>query len=102
MWWNFADDTAFEGENIFHGGLIHRDCTEKPAYRVLDDLINREWRTNLETTANKELRFSGFYGTYEAEISYGGKTITKTIRLHEDNTGYDNRICDFRAMTIVL
>jgi GH35 family endo-1,4-beta-xylanase len=102
VWWNFADDTAFGGENIFHGGLIHRDCTEKPAYRALDDLINREWRTNLETTANKELRFSGFYGTYEAEISYGGKTITKTIRLHEDNTGYDNRICDFRAMTIVL
>jgi GH35 family endo-1,4-beta-xylanase len=102
VWWNFADDTAFGGENIFHAGLIHRDCTEKPAYRALDELINHEWRTNLETTANHELRFSGFYGTYEIEVTHGNKTLTKTLRLHKDNTGYDNRIRDFRAVDITI
>ncbi len=102
VWWNFADDTAFQGENIFHGGLIRRDCSEKPAYRVLDELINKEWRTNMETKADKELRFSGFYGTYDVEITHGEKTIAKTIRLHEDNTGFDNRIRDFRVVTFIL
>ena len=102
VWWNFADDTAFGGENIFHAGLIHRDCTEKPAYRALDELINHEWRTNLETTANNDLRFSGFYGTYEIEVTHGNKTLTKTLRLHKDNTGYDNRIRDFRAVDITI
>ena len=102
VWWNFADDTAFGDENVFHAGLIHRDCTDKPAYRVLDELINHEWRTNIETVANRELRFSGFYGTYEVEIICGDQKITKTIRLHKDNTGYDNRIRDFRAMDIIL
>lgn len=104
VWWNFADDTAFQGENIFHAGLIHRDCTEKKAYRMLDELINKEWHTEVEATAaNGELRFGGFYGDYEIETTTAdGKKITKTVRLCRDTTGFDNRLCDFRRTDIVI
>ena len=104
VWWNFADDTAFQGENIFHAGLLHRDCTEKLAYRVLDELIDHEWHTEFTADSqNGELRFSGFYGDYEIEVtSADGKTSTHTVRLHRDTTGFDNRLCDFRRTDIML
>ena len=104
VWWNFADDTAFQVENIFHAGLLHRDCTEKLAYRVLDELINHEWHTEFTADSqNGELRFSGFYGDYEIEVtSADGKTSTHTVRLHRDTTGFDNRLCDFRRTDIML
>ncbi len=104
VWWNFADDTAYEGENIFHAGLIHRDCTDKIAYQVLDGLINREWRTEMEADVkNGELRFGGFYGDYEIETTTAdGKKNVQTVRLHKDTTGFDNRLCDFRRTDVVL
>ncbi len=104
VWWNFADDTAFRGENVFHAGLIHRDCTDKIAYKVLDELINHEWRTELDAeTKNGELRFGGFYGDYEIEATTanGAKTV-HTVRLYKDTTGFDNRLCDFRRTDVVL
>jgi hypothetical protein len=81
---------------------LRNDCSEKPAYKVLDRLINKEWNTNLEDTANGQIRFSGFYGDYEIEAECEGRRTVKTISLHRDNTGYDNRLCDFRAKDIVL
>ena len=104
VWWNFADDTAYQGENIFHAGLIHRDCTEKLAYKALDDLINHEWHTEIDAQAeNGELRFGGFYGDYEVEVILpNGKTRKEIVRLRPDTTGFDNRLGDFRHTDIVL
>lgn len=104
VWWNFADDTAFGDENVFHAGLIHRDCTEKPAYKVLDDLINREWHTEIDAhTQNGELRFLGFYGDYEVEVTLpDGTTHTEIVRLRPDTTGFDNRLGDFRRTNIIV
>ena len=102
VWWNLADETAFGDENRFHSGLIRNDCTEKPVYRVLDSLINEEWRTNLTDIANGTFYFTGFYGDYEVEATHAGKTVKKTVRLYKDNTGYDNRRRDFRAKNIVI
>ena len=49
------------------------DMTEKPAYKVLDRLINQEWNTSFEKCMeDTELQFRGFYGEYE--ISVDGKT----------------------------
>lgn len=43
--------------------------TEKPAYRVLDRLINHEWKTNLEVKVQGgSLAFRGFYGEYEVVV----------------------------------
>lgn len=102
VWWNFCDNTAYGEENEYHAGLLREDCSEKPAYRELCRLINEEWKTNIEQTVNGELRFSGFYGEYEVEAEYHGVKTVRTVRLHKDNTGYDNRLCDFRSHPIVL
>lgn len=102
VWWNLADGTALNIENHYHGGLIRNDCTPKPAYRALDELINREWRTELCGEADKRLNFRGFYGDYEVEAVCGDLRAAVTLRLFADNTGYDNRLCDFRSKRIVL
>ena len=88
VWWNLADGYAAhaplgsnEGENRCGGGLIRFDMSEKPAYKVLDRLINQEWRTIFEKTVEgNEISFRGFYGEYE--ITVDGKT--HTVNLDED------------------
>lgn len=102
VWWNLCDNTAYQSENVYHSGLLRYDCSKKPVYKVLDQLINKEWNTSLETTVSGQLRFSGFYGDYEIEAEYQGKKSVTTLSLHRDNTGYDNRLCDFRAKDICL
>ena len=102
VWWNLVDNTAFGDENRFHSGLLRNDCTEKPVFRVMDELINKKWKTNLSATANDALYFTGFYGDYEIEATHNGKTVTKNLRLWKDNTGYDNRSRDFRAKKIII
>ena len=68
-------------------GLI--DATEniKPNYRMLDRLLNKEWRTNLQIDlpANEIANFRGFYGTYEVEVSINGKKIKKMFELKKDS-----------------
>ena len=74
VWWNLADGYAAyaplgsnQGENRCGGGLLRFDMSKKPAYEVLDNLINKEWNTSFETFVGKngELTFRGFYGEYE-------------------------------------
>lgn len=85
VWWNMIDGYAAyaplgsgEGENYYGGGLLHFDLSEKPAYTVLDRLINKEWNTSFEKTLeNQELSFRGFYGVYE--ITVDGKTYTVNL-----------------------
>lgn len=86
VWWNIADGYAAyapigsnEGENRFGGGLLRFDMSRKPAYNVLENLINKEWNTSFEAelTPNGELSFRGFYGEYE--ITVDGKAYTVTL-----------------------
>ncbi|MBO5355481.1 MAG: endo-1,4-beta-xylanase [Clostridia bacterium] len=102
VWWNLCDNTAYKTESIYHSGLLRYDCTEKPVYKALCNLINKEWNTTLEDTVSGQLRFSGFYGEYDIETEYQGKKSVVSVNLTRDNTGYDNRLCDFRAKEIVL
>jgi hypothetical protein len=70
-----------EGENKYGGGLCHFDMSPKPAYRVLDRLINEEWRTNIDAKCKEEFTFRGFYGEYEIEIEdeCGKRTCTVSL-----------------------
>ncbi|MBR2377011.1 MAG: endo-1,4-beta-xylanase [Clostridia bacterium] len=85
VWWNLVDGYAAYaplgtnlGENRCGGGLLRFDMTEKPAYKVLDRLINKEWKTNfIKTVNNNELKFKGFYGEYE--IIVDGKSHTVNL-----------------------
>ena len=89
VWWNLVDGYAAyaplgsnEGENRCGGGLLRFDMSKKPAYDVLDNLINKEWNTSFEAeiSKEKEIAFRGFYGEYE--ITVGDKTYT--VNLDED------------------
>lgn len=77
VWWNLVDGYAAYaplgsnvGENRCGGGLLRFDMSRKPAYEVLDYLINKEWNTSFETVVDKngELSFRGFYGEYEIMV----------------------------------
>ncbi len=93
VWWNLVDGYAAyapigstEGENRCGGGLMRFDMSEKPAYKVLDRLINKEWKTNLEfTTKEKEYTFRGFYGDYEIIVEDDNGERVINAKLYENN-----------------
>ena len=84
VWWNLVDGYAAyaplgsnQGENRCGGGLIRFDMSPKPAYEVLDNLINKEWNTSFEAVVGKngELSFRGFYGEYEVIVDDNTYTV---------------------------
>jgi hypothetical protein len=78
-WWDFSDFGAWQG---VAAGLVCKDLTPKPAYLILDRLINKEWHTNLEgkTDSNGSYSFRGFHGKYRVTIEASG--VSKTIDMH--------------------
>ena len=67
-------------------GLIDENGDVKPNYKILDRLINDEWRTNLQTkTAAGNAAFRGFYGIYEVEVSVNGKRVKAKFELKKND-----------------
>ena len=66
-WWNVVDDCGAPGEPSI-SGLFTREMNPKPAYYALSELVENEWRTNLEAEPNEngEIKFRGFKGKYRA------------------------------------
>ena len=75
-WWNLGDGTAYGNEGVAGGGLADHEFHPKPAYQALDQLINHDWRTNLETksAADGQVQFRGFHGRYEVRVTANGQT----------------------------
>ena len=93
IYWNLADGyAAFAphgdmtvGENVYRGGLLRFDMTEKPAFKMLKYLFNELWHTETTlSTNNGELSFRGFFGDYDLLIHVDGKTIPHRISLSRD------------------
>lgn len=82
IWWNVADGTAVAGEDKWHGGFLNEDLSPKPAYHVLNELINKEWKTKFSKTVEgeKELSFRGFYGEYLIRIKQGKKITEQKVK----------------------
>ena len=86
VWWNLVDGCAFVNpenpswcEDYYSGGLLNRDFTEKPAYKVLDKLINQEWKTSCSATAKDgKLTLDMFHGDYE--ITVNGIKVNTTVK----------------------
>lgn len=83
FWWNLDDNCVQTykkrqalGENLPSGGIMH-EGKPKQAYKALDRLINEEWTTrgNADTKGG-EMKFNGFYGTYEITVSNGKQEKT--------------------------
>lgn len=81
-WWNLVDDCGAPGEPLV-SGLFTRDMQPKPAYHVLEDLILREWRTNLTVPVqNGKVAFRGFCGAYRLSWKGpDGTIISKTMEV---------------------
>jgi len=64
-WWNVVDDCGAPGEPSV-SGLFSRDMEPKPAYHILNGLINDEWKTRTTVRAGKDgmVEFRGFRGAY--------------------------------------
>jgi GH35 family endo-1,4-beta-xylanase len=92
VWWNLVDGYgayaplgSSEGENYYGGGLLRFDMSEKPAYKVIDKLINEDWNTSfVKSISSNELSFRGFYGDYEITIEDENGKETKNVKLHEN------------------
>ena len=103
IYWNLVDGYAYVenptpekirnsqgnmslGENVYYGGLFNFDLTPKPAYKMLDTLINKVWRTEIcENIKNNEYQFRGFYGMYEIEATINGKIKKARFDLSKKN-----------------
>jgi GH35 family endo-1,4-beta-xylanase len=66
--------------------LYRRDWSRKPAALALEDLLLRQWRTELagRSGARGEFEGRGFYGTYRVEVSAGGKTGSAKAAVSRD------------------
>lgn len=71
------------GENKYCGALLNFDLSPKPAFKVIDKLINEEWHTEgiYGTNEYGVANINGFKGDYDLEFSYNGKNYTKSIKL---------------------
>lgn len=61
-WWDFTENDSF----IKGSALLNKDLSPKPAYLVLDQLINHQWKTHatMTTNASGQIVLRGFYGDY--------------------------------------
>ncbi|MHA1149560.1 MAG: endo-1,4-beta-xylanase [Promethearchaeota archaeon] len=66
IWWDLYDGRSW----VQNGGLLDEDWNPKKSYKVLDELINKEWHTSGSKKTNNEglLEFKGFFGTYNITI----------------------------------
>ena len=89
IYWNLVDGYAAfveqgdmtGGENQYYGGLLRFDMSEKPSYKVLDNLINKKWHTEEDIQTNEDgiASFDGFYGDYEVKVSTESGEIVESI-----------------------
>jgi GH35 family endo-1,4-beta-xylanase len=92
VWWNLVDGTAAyaplgsaEGENYYGGGLLNYDMSKKPVYHAINNLINKEWHTDLKFNKN-ECLFNGFFGEYDIEVIADDKKTDHKIHLSKDGS----------------
>lgn len=93
IYWNLPDGYAAfapqgdmkAGENYYRGGLLRFDFTKKPAFHVLDELINKRWHAEGKTGTDDggNAAFHGFYGKYDVTVVTNGKETKTEIDLRK-------------------
>ena len=81
-YWNLVDHT-YHKENLA-SGLYTADMRKKRAYRALDRLINREWKTraDVKVRADGVLSFRGFRGRYRLSwTGEDGEAASKVVEV---------------------
>ena len=85
-YWNLVDGVGAKHERM-SSGWFNRDMTKKRVWYVMDDLINREWRSHLTVrsqasraaSSGSEITFRGFKGRYR--LSWKGTDGQEAMRL---------------------
>jgi len=77
--WGLWDGMVWQN----NGGLVRADFSRKPAFEVLDSLINREWRTRVATKTDEggQCVLKGYLGEYEIGAETTGKTLAGVFHL---------------------
>ena len=75
--------------------LYAKDWRKKPAAAALEDLLLKQWHTELSglTAGNGEFKGRGFYGDYEITVS-AGQSVKKTEAVLSKDTGTVTIILD--------
>ena len=65
-WWGFSDRNIW----LPGGGLVDEEYNPKPVYIMLDELINKTWKTNatVQTDGQGKISFRGFFGEYDITL----------------------------------
>ena len=95
IYWNMVDGYAYRaepgdmtvGENVYYGGLLRFDMSEKPAFKRLKKLIREDWHTSLTVKApGGYATFRGFCGDYDLKICAGGWEIPAALTISKNGS----------------
>ena len=82
-WWGFSDRNIW----LPGGGLVDEEYRPKPVYRMLEKMINEEWKTRLNTTLDSkgEASFRGFFGKYDIKLTtQDGRVRSYPVHIRKD------------------
>ncbi len=97
IYWNLVDGYAAgarvgdmaRGENVYHGGLLRHDFTEKPAYKALKRLISTDWRTDVTLPLREgEARTRAFCGRCKAILHVGERTLERELSVSNERNNF--------------
>jgi len=79
-WWDLSDRFAWQNAPA---GLVRADLSPKPAYHVLDELLNHRWRTDAtgRTDAAGRVRARVFFGTYRISARADGREAARRVHV---------------------
>lgn len=88
-YWNLSEKFSFKTsgwyEAMYKGGIIGDNFRRKPAFDILDELINKTWQTNITSeTADDYFYFKAFYGKYDIDIICNDKKVSREINFVPD------------------
>ena len=97
MYWDLVDGNApagalgamDQGWNAHYAGLLRFDMSEKPAFKMLKHLFQKEWHTeaSMVTDENGCIGLRGFFGTYRLQIENNGKCEERFVNFTKDTDG---------------
>jgi len=79
-WWDLSDRFAWKNAPA---GLLRADLSSKPAYKVLDRLINHLWRTDAagRTDGEGQVTVRAFFGQYKITARQGKRKTTVEVHV---------------------
>jgi len=78
-WWDFSDARAWQGAAA---GFLRKDCSPKPIYRKLYELIRKAWWTRAAGKTDDRGRFKPpvFFGRHRITVTLpGGRSVRRMV-----------------------